>query len=74
MDSSRIDTGNLIHVHVCDHCRSLFRREAFEGRPLSSGIFTCPKCGNEGPLNVEIRSLDELSGQETRFPVSGSRA
>jgi hypothetical protein len=61
MDSSRIDTGELIHVHVCVHCMSLFRREAFEGRSITSGIFTCPKCGNEGPLNVEIKSADELS-------------
>jgi predicted nucleic acid-binding Zn-ribbon protein len=49
----------LLHFHVCVHCGSAFRREAFEGRALTSGIFPCPKCGLEGPLNVEIRQSIE---------------
>jgi predicted RNA-binding Zn-ribbon protein involved in translation (DUF1610 family) len=55
----------LIHVHVCVHCGSVFRREVFEGRPLTSGIFPCPKCGFEGPLNVEIREAKELKAETT---------
>jgi DNA-directed RNA polymerase subunit M/transcription elongation factor TFIIS len=51
--------NGLLHFHVCVHCGSAFRREAFEGRALTSGIFSCPKCGREGPLNVEIRESVE---------------
>src|SRR5580693_6157901 len=50
----------LLHFHVCVHCGSAFRREAFEGRALTSGVFPCLKCGLEGPLNVEIRESVEL--------------
>jgi hypothetical protein len=60
MNGTPPDNGKLIHVHVCVHCGAISRREAFEGRGLTSGIFTCPKCGEEGPLNVEIRATDEL--------------
>lgn len=49
----------LIHFHVCKHCEAATRREAFEGRALTSGIFTGPKCGEEGPLNVQIRPAEE---------------
>lgn len=49
----------LTHVHVCAHCGGAFRREAFEGRMHDTGIFICPNCGAEGPLNIEIRELDE---------------
>lgn len=50
----------LIPVHVCIHCGATSKREAFEGRALNSGIFPCPKCGEEGPLNVEIKRVEEL--------------
>ncbi len=50
---------SLLHFHVCVHCGGAFRREVFEGRALTSGIFLCPKCGLEGPLNVEIREAVE---------------
>jgi predicted RNA-binding Zn-ribbon protein involved in translation (DUF1610 family) len=49
----------LLHFHVCKHCGAATRREEFEGRALTSGIFLCPKCGLEGPLNVEIREVQE---------------
>lgn len=51
--------STLIPVHVCIHCGATSRREAFEGRAITSGIFTCPKCGEDGPLNVEIRPASE---------------
>lgn len=50
----------LIHVHVCSQCGRGFRREVFEGRMHSTGIFACPNCGTEGPLNIEIRELGEF--------------
>jgi hypothetical protein len=46
---------SLVHVHSCVHCGTKFRRESFEVRALTSGVFHCPRCLHEGPLNVEIR-------------------
>lgn len=45
---------SLLHFHVCVHCGSSFRREEVEGRVHMTGIFLCPECGTEGPLNIEI--------------------
>ena len=30
-----------------------------EGRAHTTGIFACPKCGSERPLNLEIREMKE---------------
>lgn len=58
-----IDLGKphdaFIHVHVCVHCGNSFRREEFEDRAQITGIYPCSKCGKEGPLNIEIREVDE---------------
>lgn len=48
----------LLHFHVCIHCEGAFRREEVEGRVHTTGLFLCPKCGTEGPLNVQIREID----------------
>ena len=56
----------LMHFHVCKHCGAATRREEFEGRALTSGIFLCPKCGLEGPLNVEIREVQESEPPEKK--------
>ncbi len=50
----------LIHVHVCAHCGSAFRREEFGDRAHTTGMYLCPKCGVESPLNIEIRPVDAL--------------
>ena len=61
---------SLLHFHVCVHCGSAIRREALEGRSLTSGVIMCPKCGVEGPLNVEIlESLEPSEGKN----VGGSK-
>jgi hypothetical protein len=49
--------SSLLHVHVCLHCASAFRREEVEGRVHTTGLFVCPKCGKEGPLNIEIHEM-----------------
>jgi hypothetical protein len=49
----------LLPVHVCIHCTNSFRREDVEGRVHTTGLFLCPKCGVEGPLNIEIQEVDE---------------
>lgn len=45
----------LAHVHACIHCGHPRLREEVENREINSGILHCPKCGLEGPLNVQIR-------------------
>jgi predicted RNA-binding Zn-ribbon protein involved in translation (DUF1610 family) len=61
-DAGKSDTG-LLHFHVCVHCGSAFRREELEGRAHATGIYTCPKCGVEGPLNIEIREIEESDAE-----------
>jgi len=48
----------LHHFHECVHCGSVFRREEYENRALTSGVYLCPKCGLESPLNVVVREAD----------------
>lgn len=50
--------AHLLHVHVCVRCGGVFRREEVNGRAHTTGIFFCPKCGVEGPLNIEIVELE----------------
>ena len=58
--------GTLSHFHACVYCGSLFRRDEFEGRPISSGIYPCFKCGQEGPLNIVIGEVDGLPDENNR--------
>lgn len=61
--ASRETNSPLLHFQVCIHCGSAFRREEFEGRAITSGIFPCTKCGFEGPLNIEIREMDKPASE-----------
>jgi len=56
-----------IHVHVCIHCGGASRREEFEDRAQTTGIYRCSKCGKEGPLNIQIHAVDtsENDSQKT---------
>jgi hypothetical protein len=56
--------------HVCIRCGDAFRREVFEGRSLTSGVFAYPRCGAEGPLNIEIR---EVSDSANVFSICASK-
>lgn len=47
----------LTHVHVCVHCGHARRREEVDSREVGSGILRCPKCGRDGPLNLEFRDF-----------------
>jgi predicted RNA-binding Zn-ribbon protein involved in translation (DUF1610 family) len=58
-NDSSLSRPRLMHFHLCTHCGSTFRREQYEGRALTSGIFPCQKCGLEGPLNITIQEVDE---------------
>jgi hypothetical protein len=51
---------HFIHVHVCVRCGYLLRREEVDSRQVAAGIFRCPNCNSDGPLNVEIREATEL--------------
>ena len=60
-DSDHQQQQELSHFHVCVHCGSAFRREEYENRALTSGVYLCPKCGLEGPLNVVIREDETVA-------------
>ena len=62
--ASKEMNSSLLHFHVCVHCASPFRREEVEGRVHTTGLFLCPKCGTEGPLNIEIREINDGESQE----------
>jgi hypothetical protein len=49
--------SQLLHVHVCVHCGHTHRREEAGVAEIRSGIFSFPDCGEDGPLNIEIREL-----------------
>lgn len=65
-DSSSQPNRLLLHVHVCIHCESPFHREEVEGRVHTTGLFLCPKCEVEGPLNIEIHEVDDDESQVLR--------
>ena len=48
---------SLVHLHICTHCGHARKREEVRDRELSSGIVHCPKCGIDGPLNIEIQDF-----------------
>lgn len=49
--------SSLVHLHICTHCGHARKREEVADRELSSGIVHCPKCGIDGPLNIEIQDF-----------------
>lgn len=59
----------LSHFHECVHCGGVFRREEYESRALTSGVYLCPKCGLESPLNIVVREV-EISRQD-KLPRDG---
>lgn len=61
MSDSNGHMRELHHFHVCVHCGSIFRREEFVGREITSGIYHCSRCGLDGPLNIEIREVEVLN-------------
>ena len=48
------DSG-LVNLHICIHCGHARKRKDVEDREVGSGILHCPKCGLDGPLNIEVR-------------------
>ncbi len=60
MGEERLSSRNLMQFHECPRCGSLFRREEFDARALSSGVYPCTKCGHEAPLHIVIRDLNAL--------------
>jgi predicted RNA-binding Zn-ribbon protein involved in translation (DUF1610 family) len=63
VSSSNQKNPELHHFQVCIHCGSATRREEHEGQSVISGVYLCPKCGIEGPLNVVIREDDVESDE-----------
>jgi hypothetical protein len=52
-------SNELVHVHVCVYCGHARKREEIGAREMGSGIFHCPNCESNGPLNVEILERPE---------------
>lgn len=59
-DSTARGEPQLVHVHVCIHSGHLLRWEQVDSQQVGSGIFHCPKCDLDGPLNLEIRDASQL--------------
>jgi predicted RNA-binding Zn-ribbon protein involved in translation (DUF1610 family) len=72
IDDPDMQQPRFEHFHVCIHCGSAFRREEFSGRAITSGIYTCPKCGLDGPLNVEVREVESPDGSKNNSPDADS--
>jgi len=45
----------LIAVHVCQTCGTAIERAAVEPESIITGLISCPNCGHDGDLNIEIR-------------------
>jgi predicted RNA-binding Zn-ribbon protein involved in translation (DUF1610 family) len=60
------------HFHVCIHCGGALRREEFSGRTIISGIYTCPKCGFDSPLIVEVREVESPDKSRNDSPDDDS--
>jgi hypothetical protein len=72
-EGSRAEGGpNLIHVHACIHCGYLLRREEVDSRQVASGVYYCPKCDLDGPLNVKILDAAELEANRSGLQCNGS--
>jgi predicted RNA-binding Zn-ribbon protein involved in translation (DUF1610 family) len=71
-NNSNVPQPRFEHFHVCIQCGGAFRREEFGARAISSGIYTCPKCGHEAPLNVEIREVENFVQKKDNPSASGS--
>ena len=61
----RMNSGVLVHAHVCAACGRASRREDPDGTADAFGVFHCSSCGHAGPLNVEI-----MSETDSRFQTS----
>lgn len=54
-DQPENSSSRKTHLHVCACCGHARRREQVTSSEIGTGVFHCPNCDGEGPLNVEIR-------------------
>jgi predicted RNA-binding Zn-ribbon protein involved in translation (DUF1610 family) len=71
-DDADLQQPRFEYFHVCIHCGSAFRREEFSGRAITSGIYTCPKCGFDSPLIVEVLEVEAPDGSKNNSPNADS--
>ncbi len=73
-DKSQVGDGRvqLIHEHVCINCGQAVKREEVDSRQVASGMFHCPKCDLDGPLNLEIRNVTEVDENDSDSRGGGS--
>lgn len=60
--------GPKTHLHVCASCGHTRRREQVSTSEIGTGVFHCPNCDAEGPLNVEIRRSEKF--EEMNFHIA----
>ena len=56
MDEEEKTKVRLEVVHVCERCGTEYRYSQVPEDVTVTGIVECRKCGNAGPLRVEIRA------------------
>ena len=61
----------LSHFHACVHCGSISRREEFDGSCVTTGVYPCSKCGQDGPLNIVIQVV-EAAATGTDHRIEGN--
>ena len=72
-NDSHSSRHELAQYHSCVHCGSIFRRDAFDSTAVTTGIYPCSKCGNEGPLNIVIQDVVAVSiGTDHSAPDSSA--
>jgi hypothetical protein len=62
----------LAQFHACVHCCSIFRRDEFDSTAVTTGIYPCTKCGQDGPLNIVIRDVDAAATGTNDPGLNGS--
>jgi hypothetical protein len=71
-DNANLQEPQFEHFRICIHCDSAFRREELSGKAIATGIYTCPKCGLDSPLIVEMREV-KASDKTPDVDSSGQR-
>jgi hypothetical protein len=73
-DQNGYAAAQLSAVHVCQDCGAGTRRYEVPLESVINGLVRCSTCGYEGPLNIEIRSEDDLGNAEDRSRIRPSGA
>jgi len=48
------------HTHQCRKCGHVTRGSQIDFKAISTGVITCPKCENSGPINIQILQKKDI--------------